>query len=80
MRVKSAPLRNRARAGERILTYHVSAWLPNTTDLRFDRGMPGDGVIDLLHLREVEILLSRWCSLDPDDVVNTVKQRFRSAM
>ena len=35
------------RAAGRIAAYHVSDWLPDTRDLRFDRGMPGDGVIDL---------------------------------
>ena len=34
------------RSAGRIAAYHVSDWLPDTRDLRFDRGMPGDGVID----------------------------------
>ena len=34
------------RAGSRIIHFHVSDWLKNTTDLRLDRGMPGDGLID----------------------------------
>ena len=29
------------RAAGRIAAYHVSDWLPDTRDLRFDRGMPG---------------------------------------
>ena len=36
-----------ARAGKRILAYHVNDWLVPTTDLLLDRGMMGDGVIDL---------------------------------
>lgn len=80
------------RAGARIMAYHVSDWLPNTQDLRFDRGMPGDGVIDLQQFRalvdatgysghhEVEILSSRWWSEDPEHVVKTVQQRFAVAM
>src|SRR5262249_51374900 len=36
-----------ARAGEKILAYHVNDWLLPTTDLLLDRGMMGDGVIDL---------------------------------
>ena len=36
-----------ARAGRRILAYHVNDWLVPTTDLLLDRGMMGDGVIDL---------------------------------
>lgn len=35
-----------ARAGPRLLHLHVADWLSDTRDLRLDRGMPGDGVID----------------------------------
>ena len=35
-----------ARAGKRLLAYHVSDWLVPTRDLLNDRGMMGDGVID----------------------------------
>ena len=35
-----------ARAGPRLLHVHIADWLPDTRDLRLDRGMPGDGVID----------------------------------
>ena len=35
-----------ARAGPRLLHLHLADWLPDTSDLRLDRGMPGDGVID----------------------------------
>ena len=65
-----------ARAGRRILAYHVNDWLVPTTDLLLDRGMMGDGVIDLRAIRaqveaagyrghcEVEILmrLPDWVS------------------
>src|SRR5262249_45940311 len=40
-----------ARAGEKILAYHVNDWLLPTTDLLLDRGMMGDGVIDLRAIR-----------------------------
>src|SRR5256885_1735186 len=40
-----------ARAGERILGYHVSDWLVPTPDLLLGRGLMGDGVIDLRRLR-----------------------------
>ncbi|QWA09240.1 sugar phosphate isomerase/epimerase [Sodalis ligni] len=39
------------RAGNRILAFHVSDWLVPTTDLVSDRGMPGDGVIDIRAIR-----------------------------
>src|SRR5262245_45445551 len=40
-----------ARAGPRILAYHVNDWLVPTTDLLLDRGMMRDGVIDLRSIR-----------------------------
>jgi sugar phosphate isomerase/epimerase len=76
-----------ARAGRRIAAFHVCDWLVPTTDLVFDRGMPGDGVIDLPGLRamveasgyrgavEVEILSRRWWAEDPETVLRIVKQR-----
>jgi sugar phosphate isomerase/epimerase len=42
-----------ARAGERILGYHVSDWLVPTTDLLAGRGMMGEGTIDLGRIRGV---------------------------
>ena len=80
------------RSAGRIAAYHVSDWLPDTRDLRFDRGMPGDGVIDLERFaekvtaagyrghHEVEILSTRWWREDPDAVVTTVLDRFRRVM
>ena len=80
------------RSAGRIAAYHVSDWLPDTRDLRFDRGMPGDGVIDLRRFaervaaagyrgrHEVEILSNRWWREDPETVVATVLERFRTVM
>ncbi len=76
-----------ARAGRRILAFHACDWLVPTTDLVFDRGMPGDGVIDIPALRgmveaagyrgfvEIELLSRRWWAEDPDDVLRIMKQR-----
>jgi sugar phosphate isomerase/epimerase len=77
-----------ARAGGRILAYHVNDWLVPTTDLLLDRGMMGDGVIDLRAIRamveaagyaghcEVEILSARnWWTRDPDEVLRTCIER-----
>jgi sugar phosphate isomerase/epimerase len=79
-----------ARAGpERILGFHICDWLVPTTDLLNDRGMMGDGVIDLRGLRalvdgqgyrgfqEVEIFSNRWWKADPDDLLRTVRERHR---
>ena len=41
-----------ARAGrERLLAFHVCDWLTPTRDLLNDRGMMGDGVIDIPQIR-----------------------------
>ncbi|GIK85873.1 MAG: sugar phosphate isomerase/epimerase [Burkholderiales bacterium] len=82
-----------ARAGARICSFHVSDWLADTQDLRLDRGMPGDGVIDLAGLRrqveeagyrghvEVEIFSQRnWWQRDPDEVVRTIAERAQVAL
>ena len=76
-----------ARAGSRIAAFHVCDWLVPTTDLVFDRGMPGDGVIDIPFIRamveaagydgavECEILSLKWWQQDPDDVLDLMVQR-----
>jgi sugar phosphate isomerase/epimerase len=74
----------------RLLAYHISDWLVPTTDLLTDRGMMGDGVIDLRLLRswmdaggyrgfhEVEIFSAgNWWKRDPDEVLATCKVRHR---
>ena len=75
------------RAGNRILAYHICDWLVPTRDLLNDRGMMGDGVIDLPRIRgwveaagyagfqEVEIFSEDWWKRDPDEVLRTCKQR-----
>ncbi len=79
--------RDMARAGSRIAGLHICDWLVPTTDLVFDRGMPGDGVIDLpgfcamaeaagyAGLVEVELLSRRWWAEDPDAVLRLMKAR-----
>jgi sugar phosphate isomerase/epimerase len=77
-----------ARAGSRTVGFHACDWLVPTTDLIFDRGMPGDGVIDVKHLRhcveqqgyrgavEFEILSHQWWARDPDEVLAICKDRY----
>jgi sugar phosphate isomerase/epimerase len=80
------------RAGKRILAYHICDWLVPTRDLLNDRGMMGDGVIDLPLIRswveaagyqgfqEVEIFSERdWWRRDPDEVLRTCVERAREA-
>jgi sugar phosphate isomerase/epimerase len=76
------------RAGDkRLLAFHLCDWLVPTTDLLNDRGMMGDGVIDLPLIRswmeaagyrgfhEVEIFSSNWWRREPDDVLGVIKRR-----
>lgn len=81
-----------ARAGRRILALHVCDWLRDTRDPLLDRGMMGDGVIDLRRLRaaveaagyggpvEVEIF-SRldWWQRPPDEVLAVCRERLSEA-
>lgn len=80
-----------ARAGRsnRIFAHHICDWLVPTTDLLLDRGMMGDGVIDLRGIRrmieaagyfgpqEVEIFSrDNWWKRTGDEVVRTCVERF----
>ncbi|HSS69800.1 MAG TPA: sugar phosphate isomerase/epimerase family protein [Casimicrobiaceae bacterium] len=75
----------------RLLAFHLSDWLVPTTDLLLDRGMMGDGVIDLPLLRswmegagyhgphEVEIFSANtWWKRDPDEVLATCIERHQT--
>jgi sugar phosphate isomerase/epimerase len=81
----------RAGAGKRILAHHICDWLVPTTDLLLDRGMMGDGVIDLRAIRaeiekagflgaqEVEIFsASNWWKRPGGEVLSTCVERFHS--
>ena len=73
------------RSGQRLFNFHVSDWLPETRDVRLDRGMPGDGIIDNRMIRswmekagfqgsvEVEILSEfNWWKQDPEVVLQSI--------
>jgi sugar phosphate isomerase/epimerase len=80
-----------ARAGRKgqILGYHISDWLVPTGDMLLDRGMIGDGVIDLKTIGawieasgysgspEIEIFsASNWWARPADDVIRMCVERF----
>ena len=82
-----------ARAGRarQILAHHICDWLVPTRDLLLDRGMMGDGVIDLKRFRadielagflgpqEVEIFSARdWWTRPGEEVLATCVERFRT--
>jgi sugar phosphate isomerase/epimerase len=79
------------RAGrERLLAFHVCDWLVPTRDLLNDRGMMGDGIIELRKIRawveqagytgaaEVEIFSDRWWSVPADELIDVCASRYRT--
>jgi sugar phosphate isomerase/epimerase len=82
------------RAGsKRLLAYHVCDWLTPTRDLLNDRGMMGDGVIELKKIRgwmeaagyagfsEVEIFSERdWWQRPGEAVLDACVERHRSVV
>jgi sugar phosphate isomerase/epimerase len=82
-----------ARSRGRILSYHVCDWLVPTRDLVFDRGMPGDGIIDLRGIRamvedagynghcDVEIFSAQnWWKRDGDEVLRICIERHQTVV
>ncbi len=81
------------RAKKRLLAFHVCDWLTPTNDLLNDRGMMGDGVIEIAKIRaavekqgfagysEVEIFSSEnWWQREMDDVLKTCIERHKSSV
>ena len=81
------------RAGrQRLLAYHVSDWLTPTRDLLNDRGMMGDGIVELKKIRgwleacgfagfsEVEIFSEHWWQRDGGEVLDTCLARHRQVV
>ena len=82
-----------ARAGrDRLLAYHVCDWLLATRDLVNDRGMMGDGIIELKKIRraleaagyagpaEVEIFSERWWRRPAEDVLELAIERYQTVV
>jgi sugar phosphate isomerase/epimerase len=85
--------RDIARAQGRIFNFHVCDWLVPTRDVLNDRGMMGDGVIDLPLLRshvesagftglvETEIFSSEnWWKRPMAETLNVAKERFANSV
>ena len=81
------------RAGkDRLLAFHVCDWLVPTRDILNDRGMMGDGVIDVQSIRaaveaqgfagysEIEIFSTDWWEKPIDQVLRTCIERHRSVV
>jgi sugar phosphate isomerase/epimerase len=82
-----------ARAGkDRILAFHVCDWLVPTRDMLNDRGMMGDGVIDIKRVRaaveaqgfagysEIEIFSNDWWGRPMDEVIRTCIERHKTVV
>ena len=82
-----------SRAGkDRLLAFHVCDWLVPTRDILNDRGMMGDGVIDIRSLRraveaegfagysEIEIFSDAWWTRPMDEVLRTCIERHRTVV
>jgi sugar phosphate isomerase/epimerase len=77
-----------ARAGERIVGFHVSDWLAPPPDHLLGRGVMGDGLIEVRRLREavdaagyagpieVEIFNRRVWDMPGDEVLALVRERY----
>ena len=82
------------RAGRnRLLGFHVCDWVVPTRDMLNDRGMMGDGVIDIKRIRgclelagfagytEVEIFsIDNWWKRDGNEVLDTCVERYRTVV
>lgn len=77
-------------AGEkaRLFAFHVCDWRTPTTDLLEDRGLMGEGCIDLKGIRalveaagfdgynEVEVFSQRWWSRDQDEFLEAITESY----
>jgi sugar phosphate isomerase/epimerase len=81
------------RAGkDRLLAFHVCDWLVPTRDILNDRGMMGDGIIDIPSVRsaveaqgfngycEIELFSNEWWGKPIDDVLQVCIERHRSVV
>jgi sugar phosphate isomerase/epimerase len=73
---------------DRLFAFHICDWITPTTDLLNDRGLMGEGCIDLKGIRamveatgftgfnEVEIFSNRWWSADQDEFLDRIKSAY----
>ena len=74
------------------MAFHVCDWLVPTKDILNDRGMMGDGVIDIPSVRaeveahgfagysEIEIFSQAWWDRPMDEVLQTCTARHRTVV
>ncbi len=74
----------------RLFAFHICDWLTPTTDLLNDRGLMGEGCIDIRQIsdwvdatgfngyREVEIFSNRWWSQDQHDFLDRIVSSYQN--
>ena len=74
----------------RLFAYHVCDWMTPTTDLLNDRGLMGEGCIDLRGIRamverngfngmiEVEVFSNRWWGQPTDEFLREIKKSYQN--
>jgi sugar phosphate isomerase/epimerase len=77
-----------AAAGKRIIGFHVCDWRTPTVDLLNDRGLMGEGCIDIRAIKhmvnsagfdgfnEIEIFSDRWWAEDPDTFLAAITKAY----
>ena len=78
----------RTAQADRLFAYHVCDWMTPTTDLLNDRGLMGEGCIDLRGIRalvekngfdgmiEVEVFSNRWWEKPTQEFLEAIKQSY----
>jgi len=78
----------RTAEANRLFSFHVCDWMTPTTDLLNDRGLMGEGCIDLRGIRgmvedsgfkgmiEVEVFSNRWWEKPPQEFLQAIKQSY----
>ena len=78
----------RTAQADRLFAYHVCDWMTPTTDLLNDRGLMGEGCIDLRGIRamvekngfngmiEVEVFSNRWWEKPTSEFLQAIKQSY----
>lgn len=72
----------------RLFAFHICDWLPEMDDMLNDRGLMGEGCIDVRGIRgmveaagfdgfnEVEVFSDRWWERDQDEFLAAIKQAY----
>jgi len=78
----------RTAEANRLFAYHICDWMTPTTDILNDRGLMGEGCIDLRGIRalvekngfdgmiEVEVFSNRWWKKPTDEFLQAIKQSY----